>query len=92
MQLLFLLLLVVVDMASAIFINVFKNGEKFESAKLKKGLIEKGIELLIIETVQLAKMAGYGEAVATTGAEALTMGIFVLQEITSIYENYKKLQ
>lgn len=87
----FLLLLVVCDMVSGIFINCVINKEPFESAKLKKGLIEKGIELLIIFTIQVGEKTGYAGSIAATGAEALTIGAFVLQEVTSVYENFKKL-
>lgn len=87
----FLLLLVLCDMVSGVFINCFINKEPFESAKLKKGLIEKGIELLIIFTIQIGGKTGYAGSITATGAEALTVGAFVLQEVTSVYENFKKL-
>lgn len=87
----FIVGLMICDNLSGIYVNCYINREPFNSAKIKKGLYEKGIELLIIGTIYLGKQTSLGEVILTTHLSELTIVTFVLQESISIYENMQKL-
>lgn len=91
-SLIFVMCLIALDMVSAIFVNCIIKKEPFQSSKIKKGLIEKGLELALIFTLNFGAGTELAPIIKECHLDTFTLTLFAIQEGVSVYENFKKMK